>query len=43
MVAFHEQLRLTDSVPDALCATQALKGDDPVAVATARAFVALGR
>jgi tetratricopeptide (TPR) repeat protein len=42
MVTFHEQLRLTDSFPEALLAAQAAGGTDPVAVATARSFVALG-
>jgi CHAT domain-containing protein len=42
MVSFHDKLRVTDSFPDALRAVQAREGDDPVAVATAQSFVALG-
>jgi hypothetical protein len=42
MIAFHEQLWQSDSFPDALCAAQAVVADDPVAVATAMSFVALG-
>jgi CHAT domain-containing protein len=43
MIAFHDQLCRSDSFPDALCAAQADADDDPIAVATAMSFVALGR
>jgi CHAT domain-containing protein len=43
MVAFHERLRAGASFGEALLATRAAAGDDPVAVATALSFLALGR
>jgi hypothetical protein len=43
MVAFHDRLRTTDSFADALLGARGCEGDDPVAVATAHSFVALGR
>jgi tetratricopeptide (TPR) repeat protein len=43
MVAFHDGLRAGSSFADALKVAQGRAGDDPVAVATALSFVALGR
>ena len=42
MADFHRALRRTRSFPDALLAARQRTGDDPVAVATALSFVALG-
>jgi tetratricopeptide (TPR) repeat protein len=43
MVAFHDGVGAGSSFADALLAAQGRAGDDPVAVATAFSFVALGR
>ena len=43
MVSFHERLRAGASFAEALLAVRAGTGDDPVAVATALSFLALGR
>jgi CHAT domain-containing protein len=43
MVAFHDQIRAGSAFADALLAAQQQAEDDPVAVATALSFVALGR
>ena len=43
MVAFHDGVSAGSSFADALLAAQQRAGDDPVAVATAFSFVALGR
>jgi CHAT domain-containing protein len=43
MVRFHEVLRTGASFADALLATRSRDAEDPVAVATALSFVALGR
>lgn len=43
MVVFHDHLRTGSSFPDALVAARVNAADDPVAVATALSFVALGR
>jgi CHAT domain-containing protein len=43
MVAFHDAVRAGSSFADALLAARARAADDPVAVATALSFVALGR
>jgi tetratricopeptide (TPR) repeat protein len=43
MVAFHDQIRTGSAFADALLAAQRRVDEDPVAVATALSFVALGR
>ncbi|BCB76985.1 hypothetical protein GCM10022251_44660 [Phytohabitans flavus] len=43
MVAFHERLRAGASFAEALLGVRSAAGDDPVAVATALSFLALGR
>jgi CHAT domain-containing protein len=43
MVAFHDQIRAGSAFADALLAAQRRVDEDPVAVATALSFVALGR
>jgi tetratricopeptide (TPR) repeat protein len=43
MMAFHDRLRAGADFAEALCAAQTSGVDDPVAVATALSFVALGR
>jgi tetratricopeptide (TPR) repeat protein len=43
MVTFHERLRAGRSFPDALVESRERVGHDPVAVATALSFIALGR
>jgi hypothetical protein len=42
MLALHTALRAGDSLPEALARARSQTGDDPVAVATGRSFVALG-
>jgi CHAT domain-containing protein len=43
MAAFHDQIREGATFADALLAARLVTADDPVAVATALSFVALGR